>query len=593
MSPVQDEQRIFAEQLRLVLGGISQSLPVGSLLAALLVWTLSETSPIGPLMLWFVTFFIGRLVVVRYCKRKLAEGFAPDEMPAIVRSLLCNKITEGLLWGALVWGCMETASPGGAVLLLALMAAIAGNAVSLFAPVLVLYLGLVLPMLVLGASKLWLMNTTAHTALAICCVLYVAGQFGQARNNRRSIRESIALRFENVDLIGRLKVKSEMAVAAHQEAEDANQAKSKFLAAASHDLRQPIHALGLFLELLSRSELNESQRRTLDNANAATLASAEMLNTLLDFSRIEAGVIHPRPRPCRLQPILHKLESELAYQADAKGLIYRSRETQLVVISDPALLELMLRNLISNAIRYTETGGIVIACRQRGDEIAIEVFDTGIGIAADKHQEIFQEFYQLGNPERDRRKGLGLGLAITDGLARSLGHRLTLRSVPGQGSVFRIYAPPGSMADLDATETGKSSIPTAGWTPDLAGKWVLVIDDDETVRAGMQHLLSDWGYVCTAAESIEDALATGWPQPPDAIICDYRLRERQQGADVIHALRAHFGELIPALLITGDTAPERLREAISSGIPLLHKPLTPSQLYEALAGVLTAAEERR
>jgi signal transduction histidine kinase len=586
-----DERRIFAEQLRLVLDGISQSLPVGTLLAALLVWTLSETTPIEPLAGWFILFFLGRLLVVRYCKRKFVRGFELDEMPTIVRWLLVNKCIEGALWGALVWMCMETATTGGSILLLALLAAIAGNAVSLLAPVLVLYVGLVLPMLALGASKLWLMGTTANMAMAICCILYVAGQFGQARNNGRSIRESVALRFENVDLIERLKVESTLAQTARQEAENANQAKSRFLAAASHDLRQPIHALGLFLEVLSRSGLTPSQRRTLEHANAATLASSEMLNTLLDFSRIEAGVIHSRPQLCRLQPLLNKLENELAYQADAKGLVYRSKETSLAVVSDPALLELMLRNLISNAIRYTELGGVLIACRLRETQVAIEIFDTGIGIAADQQQAIFREFYQLGNPERDRRKGLGLGLAITDGLARSLGHRLSLRSVPGRGSVFRIYAPHAVESGHD-TAWNEAQQPLEDRSTGFAGQTVLVIDDDETVRVGMCHLLSDWGYTCIAVESMEEALEVHLCCPPDAIISDYRLRERQRGADVIRSLRAHFGRTIPALLITGDTAPERLREAGSSGIPLLHKPVSPNELHQAL-GALLAMDDGR
>lgn len=187
----------------------------------------------------------------------------------------------------------------------------------------------------------------------------------------------------------------------------------------------------LFLEVLARTELTTHQREILANARTASDASAEMLNTLLDFSRIEAGVIVPQVRPFHLQPLLNKLESELAPGADAKNIVYRSRETRAAVRSDPVLVELILRNLVSNAIRYTERGGVLVGGRARGKHVAVEVWDTGIGVAPADQSEIFREFHQLGNPERDRRKGFGLGLAIARGLAHVLGHELSIVCATG------------------------------------------------------------------------------------------------------------------------------------------------------------------
>ena len=362
-----------------------------------------------------------------------------------------------------------------------------------------------------------------------------------------------------------------------EKAEDANLAKSKFLAAASHDLRQPIHALGLFLSVLARTELSAYQREILTNATTASKASSTLLNALLDFSRIEAGVVEPRLQPFRLQPLFNKLEREFGSQADAKGIAYRSRETGLVVQSDPILVELILRNLVTNAIRYTDHGGLLVACRKRGDHAVLEVWDTGIGIAPEHQQEVFREFHQLGNPERDQRKGLGLGLAIADGLARTLGHGLSLASTPLHGSVFRLSLPVA--AGILPVEV----IPGAQGVTQMLNTRVLVIDDDETVRAGMCHLLRDWGCECDAAESIEEALALARTHAPDVVISDYRLREQRSGLEAITALRALLGDALPVLLITGDTAPDRLREAQASGIPLLHKPVSPSQLYHGLA----------
>jgi len=372
----------------------------------------------------------------------------------------------------------------------------------------------------------------------------------------------------------------QFAEAAQLEAERANTAKSKFLAAASHDLRQPIHAQGLFLGVLSRTELTAYQRELLTSARAALDASGEMLNTLLDFSRIEAGVVEPHLRAFLLQPLFNKIENEFASQADAKGLVYRSRETHLAVQSDPMLVELILRNLVSNAIHYTEHGGVLVGCRRRGNQVVLEVWDTGIGIEPANQQEVFREFHQLGNPERDTRKGLGLGLAISDGLARTLNHGLSLASTPQRGSVFRLTLPNAAAPEL----VNRPVVARSNTT--MLNVRILVIDDDEAVRSSMRHLLRNWGYECQVVESIEEALATARTDAPDVVISDYRLREQRTGAEAITALRALLGNTLPGLLITGDTAPERLREAQASGIPLLHKPVSPSELHRGLMAVL-------
>lgn len=374
-----------------------------------------------------------------------------------------------------------------------------------------------------------------------------------------------------------------LAEEAQHKAEHANAAKSKFLAAASHDLRQPIHAQGLFLGVLSSTELTAYQRELLSSARAALEASREMLNTLLDFSRIEAGVVKPQIQTFFMQPLLNTIENEFVKQADAKGLVYRSRETPLAVQSDPMLVELILRNLVSNAIRYTDQGGVLVACRRRGNQAVLEVWDTGIGIEPAHQQEVFREFHQLGNPERDTRKGLGLGLAISDGLARTLHHDLSLASTPQRGSVFRLTLPIAI-----APVPGVGSFVAPDNTGTLNAR-VLVIDDNEAVRAATLHLLRNWGCECAAVESIEEALAMARAFAPDVVISDYRLRNLRTGAEAIASLRVLLGNALPALLITGDTAPERLREAQASGIPLLHKPLLPGDLYRGLMEVLEKA----
>ena len=263
----------------------------------------------------------------------------------------------------------------------------------------------VVPVAVLAAGTLWSLGGAPYRALAVCSILFVVGQYGQVVLASRRVRESIELRFENAALVEQLRAESAAAHRARRDAEHANTAKSQFLAAASHDLRQPVHAQGLFLQALSQTDLAAPQRRILQNAQTANVASTDMLNTLLDFSRLEAGVITPRRRAFELQPLLDKIENDLAHLADAKRLIYRTPQTDLAIVSDAALLELVLRNLVLNAIRYTERGGVLIGCRRRGAGVSIEVYDTGIGIPVDQREDIFREFYQLGNPERDRHKG--------------------------------------------------------------------------------------------------------------------------------------------------------------------------------------------
>jgi len=267
-----------------------------------------------------------------------------------------------------------------------------------------------------------------------------------------------------IDVTQRKRMEEDL-VASMRRAENSNSAKSKFLAAISHDVRQPLHAQALFLDVLARTELSTHQRDLLDSANAAAKSCGEMLNTLLDFSRVEAGIMTPRQQSFRLQPLLNKIEREFGPQSDAKGIVYRSRETDLLAQSDPMLVELILRNLVSNAIRYTERGGLLVTCRKRGAEVLLEVWDTGIGISTAHQQAVFREFFQLNNPERDRQRGLGLGLAIVDSLARSLNHRLSLASTPGRGSVFRLSMPIATGNDL--ATVFPDTVPESGRQSDL------------------------------------------------------------------------------------------------------------------------------
>jgi signal transduction histidine kinase/CheY-like chemotaxis protein len=578
------EERMLVEQLRLQLGNIGASVIPTILLALLLVWVLSNETNALAMRAWAGTIILLKLYLAWDARRLLASEISPASARRLLaRKMVLNAI-DGVAWGALAWAALGTTTVAGSVLVVAVLAGVAGSSMSSLAPILPAFIVFGTAELVVLGAKLWTLDDPAYDALGAAAILYTAALLGQARNGSRAARRAIGLRFENLELIERLRIETEHAQAAHRAAEEANFAKSRFLAAASHDLRQPIHAQGLFLEVLSRTKLSADQYDVLANARATWQASAEMLDTLLDFSRIEAGVVEPQAQVFALQPLLNKIENELAPQADAKGIVYRSRETHAAVRCDPALVALIVRNLVSNAIRYTERGGVLVACRARGEQVVLEVWDTGIGIEPAQHQAIFREFHQLGNAERDRRKGLGLGLAIAQGLARALGQELSLVSVPGRGSVFRLTLPAAGAGVV--AEVGEP-LPARPRVFDLR---VLVIDDDESVRTGMRQLLAAWGCACDVADSIEEAQALARAHRPGLVISDYRLRELRTGAEAIAALRAEFGANLPALLITGDTAPQRLREARATGVPLLHKPVLPSQLYRAMTAVLNGRE---
>jgi len=584
------EQRILVERMRMMWANAAGSIPAAFVLISFLIVTFGAFSgftAMPQLFAWGAFVLVMRLTGILRARYYLGRRTTFAELRAQTREAIVASALSGFAWGLLSWAVPPTPDPADDVLVIAILAGVLSSSMAVMAPVRQAYLTFLACLLLPLAAQTLIGATPGHYVLAVGCVIYVVGLYTQAGVMGRAAHSAIELRFQNQALVEKLGVEVENARGAQREAAAANTAKSKFLAAASHDLRQPVHALGLFLEVLGRGPLSLAQRQVLSSARKASEASAEMLNTLLDFSRIEAGVVEPQRKAFALQPLLNKIENELAPQADAKSITYRSRETDVVVWSDPALVDLILRNFVSNAIRYTHRGGVLVGCRRRGGEAVIEVWDTGIGIAQDHQADVFREFHQLGNAERDRRNGLGLGLSIAFGLARTLGHRLSLSSEPERGSVFRLTVPvsdaPPAALERPASGAGEGRV--------FPRTRVLVIDDDDAVRMGMVGLLTDWGFECDAVESIEAALALARTRPPGLVISDYRLRGAETGAEAIIALRAAVGWPLPALLVTGDTAPERLREARATGVALLHKPVAPADLHRRLVEVLIPANE--
>jgi signal transduction histidine kinase/CheY-like chemotaxis protein len=389
---------------------------------------------------------------------------------------------------------------------------------------------------------------------------------------------------ENTRLLSELRART-------SELELANTAKSRFLAMASHDLRQPLHALGLFVAQLRLPLKPRERAKTIERVHAAVGEMNEMFNSLLDISKLDAGVLTPKIVDFSIARLLQKIETTFDQAAREKGLRLRVMRSDAWVRSDVLLLERILLNLVSNALRYTLRGGIIVGCRRRGDMLRIEVWDSGPGIPEGHRQNIFGEFFQLPNQERDRYGGLGLGLAIVDRLRRLLNHDIELTSTVGRGSRFTILVPVAAEG-VASVEIVRSLHPAAFA---VEGKVILVIDDAPIVLEGTSALLGKWGYSVVTAASDEAALIqlTEREQRPDLIISDYHLANGKTGIEAIERIDAAFGASIAAILISGDTAPERLRDARDKGYTLLHKPVDPMRLRAVMHQLFKGDDDRR
>ncbi|MBP2311300.1 ATP-binding response regulator [Azospirillum soli] len=383
----------------------------------------------------------------------------------------------------------------------------------------------------------------------------------------------------------------EEAERARAETEKARSAQGRFLSAASHDLRQPFQAMHLFHHLLMGRLADPASRELGDKLEQAITAGETLLRALLEVSALEAGLVKPQAQTFPVDDSLGRLLQEFAPQAEAKGLRFNARPADVEVTTDPVLLERLLRPLLSNAIRYTEKGGVLLAARRRGDALRIEVWDTGIGIAETDLQVIFEDFKQLGNPSRDRKQGLGLGLGIARRLAEVLGLPVTVRSKPGKGSVFAVDVP---LADAerggdDREDEPEATDSTSGANSDKGT--VLVIEDDAIQLEGINLLLRDWGYDVIPTRNLAEAYASlaAAPAAPDLVLSDLGLNGPETGIEAIKAVRARCGRVVPGVIVTGDTDPDRLRSIDRSGFGIVHKPYDPVALKSLLARTLSGA----
>ncbi|RMF14916.1 MAG: response regulator [Gammaproteobacteria bacterium] len=411
----------------------------------------------------------------------------------------------------------------------------------------------------------------------------------ELRDSRRLLEKRVAARTEEITALNKkfLRQQFEAKMAALEakqarwEAEKANQDKTRFLAAASHDLRQPLHAMNLLLEALHPHVQGERGRQIHENLGKSLDTMKQLFNSLLDISKLEAGVLKPEKQHFSLDRLFDRLEILFRAEADEKGLDLRVVRNRYWVYSDPRMLGQVIVNLVGNAIKYTPSGWVLVGCRYGRGHLKLVVWDSGVGIPDNQQAQVFKEFVQLHNPERDRSKGLGLGLAIVKRTCQLLGHSLKLTSREGWGTRFELTIPLGERQ----VEPETRALPQNLVKP---GQRVLVLDDDPAILVGMKALLESWGLEPMLSKTLDEALGmcrqTGYP--PKLIISDFRLAPNLNGIQAIKAIQQVIGQQVPALLITGDTDPARIRLAAESPYPMLHKPIRPAHLRAVCMGAL-------
>lgn len=365
-------------------------------------------------------------------------------------------------------------------------------------------------------------------------------------------------------------------------------AKDSFIAAASHDLRQPLHALGLFLGATEKHVDSEAGRKALGEAKLCAEELNKLFNSLLDLSRLDAGVVEVNKSEFKLNRLLQLMKHEFSVMAQQRGIDFGVSKALYYVNTDALLLNRVLRNLLENAFNHSGATEIYVSVEEKGDVIRLTVADNGVGIPQDEQSDVFSEYYQLEKPERDRSKGLGLGLSIVKRLCEILELEINLESNAHSGTMFHLDLPVGQYREQSEPEPSRVFV---GDNSTLAGSLVAVIDDDASIRRSMVSVLESLDFDVVAAESANSMIIElkSRALTPDVIVADYRLRENQTGDVAIHRVRSAFGSQIPAMIITGDTTPGRVSEAASSGFELMHKPVDSATLMRSISRLLSSS----
>ncbi|MGE0487221.1 MAG: ATP-binding protein [Gammaproteobacteria bacterium] len=504
-----------------------------------------------------------------------ARRLSPAAARAWLRRFTFSAGADGVLWGIGGLCFLTTENYAVLVVFLLTLSGVANGSVGTLASCYPAIVAFAAPMTILTALGLYCLDIPHAGLFAVLTLALLAFILAVGRNYARVVNAIVTRDLENLRLLRQVTLEKERA-------EKTNRDKSRFLAAVSHDLRQPLYAMGLYLEALG-DRLSGAEAESLHRqVGAAHRVLDELFTELLEISRLDAAEVEAHPAHVAVAGVLDGLVSEFQAQADERGLELSYAVSPAVVYTDPVLLSRIVRNLLSNAFKFTTHGGVSLDVEETSQGIVIVVSDSGCGIAPEHHEAIFAEYYQVANPARSRQHGLGLGLAVVTRLAKLTGIAVSFESRVDEGTRFRLVVPRGDPAravDLATSE------PMAA---DIRGLHVLVIDDDPAIRDGLDIVLAEQGCVVSSGADLAEALAAAGAveRPVDMLLCDYRLGDDRDGVAAVTAARAALDASLPAILVTGDTDPQTRRAAEQAGIPLLRKPVRPALLAAAIAAAV-------
>jgi len=569
-------------EANLLLGNMRLLISATFLLSVFMFIALFRELPLTFLLIWFGAFVVLTCTRIWHFRACLKTSLNEHNIDRTLREFQFFTFVAGALWGTLGYVGVTDENVTISIMILMVLTGIIATATATISHIMPMYLSFILPLLLPTAYKFYSIGEPLYYWISFLILFYLIVSLIGTRRIRKLIKQSFDLRFENLDLIEDLQAQNRKTEEALNKVEQISDAKSSFFAAASHDLRQPLHSLGLFTATLGHSIKDDQQKALLKQVDDSVKTLEELFNAILDISSLDAGTIPVNKSHFELGQQLMSLEREVRSLCEEAGLQCDFDIGEYFVFTDAILLERALRNLVANAIRYTETGTVTVKAEKVKGKIKVSIVDTGKGISDENQQRVFEEYVQLDNPERDRTKGLGLGLSIVQRISSLLNFELIVDSTLGEGTSFIFYLEPG---DPTLSNAGNAMFSPAD--AKLSSMFVLVIDDEEQVRAATEAILLSWKCEVMVAKSSDEAIAQlkEYDYMPDVLISDFRLRNNERGTDAIAGVRQFCGDYLPAIILTGDIAQTSLIEISNAGFPTLHKPCKAAELKALLRAV--------